>query len=115
MLYTYRIKKIHKIYDGDTITAELDLGFKISFIEKIRLSFIDAPEIRGEEREEGLKSRLWLVEHLNSAISKGDDVFVRTNKDSQGKYGRYLGDIIINGESLNLKMVEEGYAELYKK
>ena len=45
---------VRKIYDGDTITVDIDLGFDIILHkQKIRLLRINAPEVRGEQREEG--------------------------------------------------------------
>jgi len=36
--YIYRIKEIHKVVDGDTIDASIDLGFDISLEKRIRLA-----------------------------------------------------------------------------
>ena len=49
---------VRKVYDGDTVTVDIDLGFDIILHkQKIRLLRINAPEVRGIERELGLKSR----------------------------------------------------------
>lgn len=108
-LYTYKVKEIVKIYDGDTITVVLDLGMKMYVQKTIRLYGIDTPEIRGEERPEGLVSREWLVEKLN----KAEDVYITTHRDKSGKYGRLLGSVYINEEiiSLNEQLVHNGLAE----
>ena len=42
--YIYRIKEIHKVVDGDTIDADIDLGFDISLTKRIRLAGVDTPE-----------------------------------------------------------------------
>ena len=110
-MYEYKLKRIIKIYDGDTITVELDLGFGVSKIEKIRLSDIDTPEIRGEEREEGLISRSFVVEKLTNA----EDIVIKTFKDRKGKYGRYIGEVFVDGLSLNKELLQLGLAEEYKK
>lgn len=56
-LYYYKAK-ITAVYDGDTCTADLDLGLStIRKGEKIRLSRINAPEVRGASRQRGLISR----------------------------------------------------------
>ena len=56
-MYEYRAY-VRKVYDGDTITVDFDLGFGVVLkSQKIRLLRIDAPEVRGKERPEGLKSR----------------------------------------------------------
>lgn len=107
----YKIKKILKVYDGDTITAEIDLGFGITITEKIRLLYINAPEVRGTERPQGLISRDWLREKLDT----NEDIIIKTEKDKKGKYGRYLGEIYVSGVSLNKLMIQEGFADPYKK
>lgn len=108
-LYNYKAQII-SVYDGDTVTARLDLGIHISVNEKIRLFGINTPEIRGSEREEGLKSRDALRELI---LDK--EVVIQTIKDQKGKYGRYLGVIHIeqNGTWVNVNewLVEHGWAE----
>jgi len=44
--YIYRIKQITKVVDGDTIDADIDLGFDISLSKRIRLAAVDTPESR---------------------------------------------------------------------
>jgi len=49
-LYHYKAH-ITKVYDGDTVTADIHLGFNMVMRkQKLRLLGIDTPEIRGEER-----------------------------------------------------------------
>jgi len=108
-LYYYKAK-IVSVYDGDTVTADIDLGFKTWVKgEKLRLYGINAPELRGEEREEGLKSRDYL-----RGLILGKEVLIKTRKDKRGKYGRYLAEIILDGVNINDKLVEDGYA-VYKE
>ncbi len=114
IMYEYKVKEIVKIYDGDTITVMIDLGFNVTKLEIIRLALIDTPEIRGDEREEGLISRDWLRERLYTAMEKGIDIYIRTNKDHKGKYGRYIGEIFIDDISINKQLVTEGLA-IYKQ
>ena len=106
-LYYYRAKIID-VYDGDTVTAHIDLGFNIGITERFRLLGINTPELRGEEREKGLVSRDAVREKiLNKPVT------IKTEKDKKGKYGRYLGVIFLeeNGESININewIVTEGY------
>lgn len=109
-LYHYRAY-VNSVYDGDTITVEIDLGFNIvARNEKIRLFGINAPEMRGSEKEEGKKSR----DYLRSLIL-GKEIILETKKDKKGKYGRYLGTIWIskNGKkyiNINKEMVFKGFA-----
>lgn len=101
---------ITEAYDGDTVTAIVDLGFNISSKIKLRLLGIDTPEIRGEERPEGLIARDYVRDLL---LNK--EVMIETFKDRTGKYGRMLATIYIDGININEHLVKEGYAEIYKK
>jgi len=113
-LYLYKAL-VTKVHDGDTVTVDIDLRLNVfAKKEKIRLSRISAPELRGEEGEEGLKFRNF----LRSLIFK-KEILVQTIKDRKGKYERYLGEIFIvdgAGQKTNINdlLVEKGFA-VYKK
>jgi len=113
--YIYRIRSIAKVVDGDTIDANIDLGFDISLSKRIRLAGIDTPESRTKDEYEkklGLESKEWLKKHLEGA----KDILIKTElPDSTEKYGRIIGHLYINGEeiSVNNKMITEGYAWEY--
>lgn len=110
-MYEYRAK-IVGVYDGDSVTALVDLGFKINFTIKIRLRGINTPEIRGVERPEGLIAKARVVDLI---LNK--DVILKTHKDRTGKYGRYLGEIFLKeGDiSINQILLNEGLAKPYLK
>jgi len=113
--YIYRIKSVGRIVDGDTIDADIDLGFDISLTKRIRLAGIDTPESRTKDLDEkklGLDAKYWLKHRLEDA----EDIIIRTElPDSTEKYGRIIGNLYINGEevSLNNQMITEGYALAY--
>ena len=113
--YIYRIREIHKVVDGDTIDADIDLGFDISLTNRIRLAGVDTPESRtadANEKKYGLDSKDWLKHRLEFA----KDIIIKTElPDSTEKYGRIIGHLFINGEetSLNDQMIVEGYAWTY--
>lgn len=113
--YIYRIRSVHKVVDGDTIDADIDLGFDISLTKRIRLAGVDTPESRtvdANEKKYGLQSKDWLKHRLEFA----KDIIIRTEKpDSTEKYGRIIGHLFINNEetSLNNQMISEGYAWEY--
>ena len=109
-LYAYGAH-ITEVYDGDTVTADVDLGFKVwRKDEKLRLHRIDAPEMRGSEREAGIVSRDALRERVLDR-----DVIICTFKDTTGKYGRYLADIWLGDENINDWLMAEGFAVPYGK
>ena len=109
-LYFYKAK-VTGVYDGDTCTVSIDLGLSTWVLgEKIRLHRINAPEVRGEERERGLRSRDYLRELILDR-----EIMLQTVKDKKGKYGRYLGEIWLrqDGEwkNVNDMLVAAGHAE----
>lgn len=113
--YIYRVKKVIKVVDGDTIDASIDLGFDISLEKRIRLSGVDTPESRTTDLKEkalGLEVKEWLKHKLEGA----KDILIKTQlPDSTEKYGRILGNLYINNEalSLNQQMIDEGYCWVY--
>ena len=65
-MYTYKAK-LDRVVDGDTVDANIDLGFDISIHKRIRLAGIDTPETRTKDKEEktkGLASKSRLIELL---------------------------------------------------
>jgi micrococcal nuclease len=113
--YIYRIKNILKVVDGDTIDADIDLGFSISLEKRIRLAGVDTPESRTTDLKEkamGLESKEWLKKKLEGA----KDIIIKTElPDSTEKYGRIIGHLFINEQeiSLNNQMINDGYALAY--
>lgn len=107
-MYEYKAK-ITSVYDGDTITAEVDLGFNIKITEKFRLNGLNAPEVKGEEKGDGLISR----DRLRDKIL-GKEVTIKTFKDSTEKYGRYIAEIYLESENINEWLISEGLAQRKK-
>ncbi len=111
-MFEYRVKQVTKVVDGDTIDVDIDLGFSISYSQRLRLAGIDTPESRTSDRFEktlGVESKDYLKHKLKDA----KDVVVRTEKpDSSEKYGRILGWVYVDGntKSVNEQMIEDGYA-----
>ena len=109
-MYEYRVKNITKIVDGDTIDVDIDLGFNISYSQRVRLAGIDTPESRTSDKFEkvlGLESK----EYLKYKLKDAKLIVIKTEKpDSSEKYGRILGWLYIDGNtvSINDQMIEEG-------
>ena len=111
-MYEYRVKKVLKVVDGDTIDVDIDLGFDISYTQRVRLAGIDTPESRTTDKKE---KALWLEvkDRLKKAIDAATNVVIKTEKpDSSEKYGRILGWVFLddNKVSINQTLIDEGYA-----
>ena len=104
-MYTYRAF-VMGVYDGDTITVRVDLGFHTFVEQRLRLARINAWEVRGTERPAGLLARDWLRSQI-----LGKDVTVTTEQDKQGKYGRYVAEIILDGGNLSDALVANQHAK----
>ena len=51
---------------------------------------------------------------LKDALSNGKKITIKTYKgDETGKFGRILGDVWIDGKSVNQTMCDKGYAVPY--
>ena len=117
--YNFRVTKIKKVVDGDTIDVVIDLGFDLTKTERVRIAGVDTPEKRTRDLEEkalGLDATNWLKEKLTETIKGDDELTIRTElKGGVGKYGRLLGWLYVgeNAVSLNQQMIQEGYAWAY--
>jgi len=118
-MYEYRVKII-KVVDGDTVDVDIDLGFGVTLTdERVRIMGIDTPESRTRDKVEkvfgiaaknALKSMLGETSILKTQIN-------RDGEDMKGKFGRILGDFIIdrNGDSISVvqALIEDGHAVDY--
>lgn len=90
-----------KVVDGDTVHLINQSGTKL----KIRLMGIDAPEMK---QKGGKASR----DYLASLVDGKNAVADCSTKD---KYQRWVCKILVNGQDMNLKMVQDGHAWHYKQ
>ena len=113
------IGRSYYVYDGDTIRVACYFNNEL-YRFNVRLDGYDTPELRTrsvQEKEAGYKARDWLREKLSEK-----SVWVKC-KDYD-KYGRLLADVYViddssniksidNYESINERIVKEGYAVKY--
>lgn len=92
--------RVESIYDGDTMTVRC-AGRE----EKVRLYCIDTPEMG--QRPWGRQSRDYL-----RSITPSQVEVVTHDRD---RYGRLVGEVLSEGRSLNLAMVEAGQAAVYNR
>lgn len=101
-MYEYKARVL-KVVDGDTIDMDIDLGCEVHINTRCRMYGINAPE-RDPESTAFLRTILnelpeWLL--------------IKTFKDKQDKYGRYLVEIPHNGSTVNQLMIDNGKAVSY--
>lgn len=110
-MYEYKATVV-RVIDGDTVDLNIDLGLRVHVVERIRLEGLDTPEKNSKvaaERVAALAAMTFLQELL-----KNPNVMIRTKKDVQEKYGRYLATIInVDGVNCNEELVKTGHAVAY--
>jgi micrococcal nuclease len=98
------------VYDGDTITAMLDMGLDVQKKAKCRFLGIDTPELRtksASEKKLGYAAR----DRLRDLIL-GKAITLQSVAKPD-KYGRLLVRVWSDGEFINDLMIEEGLARVY--
>lgn len=109
-MYIYNAKCL-KVVDGDTIDAQIDLGFDTHKTIRIRLVGINAPESRTrdlEEKERGLAAKA----RVKQLLKENKNEFI-LHSQGVGKYGRCLGEIYLGDSNLNDQLIQEGHATSY--
>lgn len=106
-MYEYR-STVLRVVDGDTIDCRVDLGFDVGMDMRLRLAGLDAPE---RNTESGRIASLWLADRLHA----GTEIVVKTQKDRREKFGRYLAEVFLLGDtiSINQTMLDAGLAKPY--
>jgi len=86
----------------------IDLGFEIFHRCRVRLAGVNCPESRTrnvEEKRRGLAAKRFVTNFLNHR-----DAITLVSKEYKGKFGKVLGEIEADGQSLNSSLVEAGHA-----
>jgi len=111
-MYEYNCT-VTRVVDGDTIDVILDLGFSVLHKCRVRLYGIDTPESRTRDKDEKVRGKL-AAKYLEDSIKNGTEIILRSKlKDSKGKYGRVLGEIIVDNININQSMIEKYLAVQY--
>jgi micrococcal nuclease len=111
-MYEYRAEYISN-YDGDTIKFIVDLGFSIYNKVTIRLAKVDTPELRSSDPAEKA-SAYEAKEFVRDVLVEADEIIIKTNKDKTGKYGRYIAEVIYDGNNLSYELLNNGLAKEYE-
>lgn len=97
--------RVVSVYDGDSVTVDIDLGMYVSVRATLRLRGIDAPEMGTPE---GLAARDWLRLLL---LNSTEQLVVQTSRGD--KYGRWLGELYLGDVFVNDALVQAGHARVY--
>ena len=117
-MYNYKISPL-RVIDGDTIDAEIDLGFDVKIKKRIRFMGINTPESRTRDLEEKARG-LAAKDRVKQLLDGCDNITI--NSHGVGKFGRCLGEIMldmVDGQekltlvSLNELLIKEGHAVEY--
>ena len=92
--FSYRVNKVTKVVDGDTIDVVIDLGFDIMYKSRVRLFGIDTPESRTRDKVEKTYGIL-AKNFVKSYLPVGSVQTLQTEKDGTGKFGRILGKFLV--------------------
>ena len=104
---------VTRVVDGDTVDVIIDLGFSILHKCRVRLYGIDTPESRTRDKDEKVRGKL-AGKYLKDAIDNGDIIVLQTKmKDSKGKFGRVLANIIVDDININQQMILNHLAVRY--
>ena len=108
-MYEYKAI-ITNVVDGDTVDAVIDVGFKMTTTQRLRLLGVDTAELTSKdliERAKAQEAKLYVMEQL-----LGKSVLIKTEKADS--FGRYLATISINGLNFNQSLLDKGLATPYK-
>ena len=108
---TVIVSRVISVYDGDTFRVDIDslppiVGKNIP----IRLNGVDTPEIRGEcehEKDLAIKARDFVRYKLVNAKE------IKLNNLQRGKYFRVVANVMVDGVSLELELLDKEFAYKY--
>lgn len=92
-------------YDGDTLNIDVDLGFKIHSIVRVRLVRINSWEINSESSyRRRFAKHARMVAHKN--FPPGSEVFIKSKK--KDRYGRWLAEVEMDGVNISDFLLQSG-------
>lgn len=113
-MYKYKAT-VNRVVDGDTMDITIDLGFKITTHQRIRLAGINTPEtynVKKDSKEyaKGMAAKEFVDQRI---ANNKNEAIIETEKDT-GKYGRYIATVWLadSTTSLNDELVEKEFAEI---
>lgn len=101
-MYEY-VGQVLNVVDGDTVDVMVDLGFKVTTAQRLRLAGVDTPE----RNQAGFTE----AKDFTQSMIGGKLVTIKTHKVS--KFGYYLADIVIDGKNVSQELIAAGFGKSY--
>lgn len=101
--YVYKAKIVN-VVDGDTVDAVVNVGFKMTSTQRLRLLDVDTAEMNDKDpilRAKALAAKVWMIDQV---LNK--DVMIKTEKSDV--FGRYLAYIYVGERNINEELKQLG-------
>jgi len=100
-----------RVIDGDTFDADLNRNGRFSNPEeRIRLLYVDTPELKKSHKGKDPKLGLPAKGYLRSVLSKANPVLWVNPKNKTGNFGRLLAVLEVKGHNINLALIKHGHS-----
>jgi endonuclease YncB( thermonuclease family) len=100
-----------RVIDGDTFDADLNRNGKFSNPEeRIRLLYVDTPELSKSPKGKDPKFGLPAKGFLSSVLTKTKAVLWIDPNYRTGNYGRLLAVLEVKGHNINLALIKRGHS-----
>jgi endonuclease YncB( thermonuclease family) len=107
-MFTYDEMKVERTIDGDTIVVYGEYAPDEFARKHVRLFGVNSPEVHGVTKEAGLAAAAFTKQQLEGRTIK---LLVHGVDD----FGRWLGDIYLDGQLFNQVLLDQHYAVPFKK
>ncbi len=111
-MYKYKAK-VERVIDGDTLEVTIDLGFKITTVQKLRLAGINTPETYNVKKDsEEYQKGMFAKNYVEKRIAENNNLILIETEKVPEKYGRYVTKVWLEDveKTLNDELVEKGLA-----
>lgn len=103
-----RIKKVLRVYDGDTIRVELLDGFQVN----VRFLLVDTPELHHPQKRSQPFARAARA-FTKRVLTHSKEIYMRRDREIRDHHGRLLAYVYCDGKMIQEYLVESGYARVY--